>query len=49
MPKEQRKYFKGSKKLLLAPYESLKTEEKRAIDVMLLNHKEIRKAHDLKE
>lgn len=48
-PKEQRKCFKRSKKLLLTPYYSLKTEEKRAVDVMLLNHEALRKSHNLKE
>ena len=49
MPKEQRKYFKRSKKLLLAPYESLKEEDKQAVDLMLWYHEDLRKAHDLKE
>ena len=52
IPKEQRKYFKRSKKLLLAPYTSLKEEDKRAVDVMLWClwcHEDVRKAHDLKE
>ena len=48
MPKKQRKYFKRSKKLLLASYASLKEEDKRAVDVMLWYHEDLRKAHDLK-
>ena len=46
MPKEQRKYLKRSKKLLLAPYESLKEEDKQAVDLMLWYHEDLRKAHD---
>ena len=46
MPREQRKYLKRSKKLLLAPYESLKEEYKQAVDLMLWYHEDLRKAHD---
>ena len=49
MPKEQRKYFKRSRKLLLAPYSSLKEKNKRAFDVILWYHDDLRKVHILKE
>ena len=49
MPKEQRKLFKRSKKLLLAPYESLKAGDRRAVNLILGYHEDLRKAHNLKE
>lgn len=44
-----RKYYKRSRKLLLANYETLNEENKRAVDLMLLYHDDLRCAHYLKE
>lgn len=41
--------FKRSRKLLLALYASLKNEDKRAVDIMLWYHDDLRKAHVLKK
>ena len=49
MPKEQRKYFKRDRKQLLAPYASLKDKDKRAVDIILWYHDDLRKAYVLKE
>lgn len=49
MPARLRKYYKRSKKLILAKYSSLKDENKKACDLMLLYNDDLRVAHSLKE
>jgi len=49
MPANLRKYYKRSRKLILARYESLKGESKKACDLMLLYNDDLRLAHYLKE
>src|SRR5690606_18547768 len=44
-----RKYFKRSKKLILARYDSLDDESKKQLEIMLLYNDELRQAHYLKE
>lgn len=44
-----RRYYKRSKKLILAKYDSLDTESKRELEIMLLYNDELRQAHYLKE
>nr|WP_162300580.1 transposase [Anaerosacchariphilus polymeriproducens] len=44
-----RKYYKRSKTLIHKRYDSLKQEDKKACDIMLLYNDELRKAHYLKE
>lgn len=46
---EQRKYFKRSRKLLLAHMQSLKPESKAAVERMLLFDRDLREAYLLKE
>ena len=49
MPKNLRKYFKHSRKLILSRYSRLNDEKKRECDLMLLYNDDLRKAHFLKE
>lgn len=49
MPARLRKYYKRSRKLILARYFKLKAEDKQACDLMLLYNDDLRKAHFLKE
>ncbi|MDD3002068.1 MAG: ISL3 family transposase, partial [Candidatus Riflebacteria bacterium] len=49
MPTTLRKYYKRSKRLLLARYKNLSTENKSAVDLMLLYNDDLRLAHSLKE
>ena len=44
-----RKYYKRSKRLILARYENLSNENKRACELMLLYNEDLRRAHFLKE
>ena len=49
MPKNLRKYFKHSRKLILSRYSRLNDEKKRECDLMLLYNDDLRKAHFLME
>lgn len=49
MPTSLRKYYKRSRKLLLASYNDLSQENQCAVDIMLLYHDDLRQAHYLKE
>lgn len=49
LPKEQRIYFKRSRKLLLAPMGRLSAENKAAVERMLLVSRDLREAYLLKE
>ena len=49
MPKSLRKYYKRSRKLILARYDKLKGENKNACDLMLQYNDDLRIAHMLKE
>lgn len=49
MPKELRKYYKRSRRLILTRYSKLKDENKKACDLMLLYNDDLRLAHSLKE
>jgi len=49
MDPKLRRYYKRSRKLILAKYESLDEESKRELDIMLLYNDELRQAHFLKE
>jgi len=49
MPENLRKYYKRSRSLILARYDSLTAEQKEACDLMLLYNDELRQAHYLKE
>jgi len=49
MPANLRRYYKRSKKLVLAKYDSLDEESKKQLEIMLLYNDELRQAHYLKE
>lgn len=49
MPASLRRYYKRSRKLILARYNKLKDENKKACDLMLLYNEDLRTAHRLKE
>jgi len=49
MPASLRKYYKRSRSLILARYDKLKGETKKACDLMLLYNDDLRLAHFLKE
>lgn len=49
MPASLRKYYKRSRKLLLADFNTLNEENKKAVEIMLLYHDDLRQAHYLKE
>ena len=49
MRPELRRYYKKSRKLMLSGYEKLSEENRKACDLMLLYHDDLRRAHWLKE
>ena len=49
MRADLRRYYQKSRKLMLSRYETLSEENKKACDLMLLYHDDLRKAHWLKE
>lgn len=49
MPDNLRRYYKRSKKLILAKYDKLNNDSKRELEIMLLYNDELRQAYYLKE
>ena len=49
MDSKLRKYYKRSKRLILAKYEKLDYNSRQEVDVMLLYNEDLRRAHSLKE